>query len=230
VWIQCQNPSLAHLISDVLGDDDEWLQVTESLKLIRPWKTDEQFISRLQRVKNENKIQFVEQILLSVTQTEYIRVPNHNFQGGQFTQEEYITQKRILIDDVNSFFSQYILDTQHGFPLAKEDDLMIQTITIEDELFKTQDDQLFKLLSFSFMILTLLIKNISEASQGQGSDSKNESGASLKGKKKILFVIKVNSSLDPSMRSFLQALKTALLLKSMSIRLVIIEGEKCIAG
>jgi glucan phosphorylase len=62
---------LAELISDILGDDDEWLLNFDSLKQIRPWKSDENFISRFQRVKTENKVQFIQKILQSVTQTQY---------------------------------------------------------------------------------------------------------------------------------------------------------------
>jgi hypothetical protein len=58
---------LAELISDILGDDDEWLLNFESLRQIRPWKSDENFISRFQRVKTENKIILIQQILASVT-------------------------------------------------------------------------------------------------------------------------------------------------------------------
>jgi starch phosphorylase len=46
MWIQCTNPNLAELISDILGDDDEWLLNFEALRQIRPWKSDENFISR----------------------------------------------------------------------------------------------------------------------------------------------------------------------------------------
>ena len=45
-WIQCTNPALANLISDILGDDDEWLVEFENLRQIRPWKSDENFVSR----------------------------------------------------------------------------------------------------------------------------------------------------------------------------------------
>jgi glycogen phosphorylase len=67
VFVQCVNPGLAELISDILGDDDEWLLNFESLRQIRPWKSDENFISRFQRVKTENKIEFIQSILASVT-------------------------------------------------------------------------------------------------------------------------------------------------------------------
>lgn len=68
-WIQCTNPSLANLISEILGDDDEWLLDLDSLKQMRPWKSDENFISKFQRVKTDNKVLFIEDIIESVTQT-----------------------------------------------------------------------------------------------------------------------------------------------------------------
>lgn len=40
-------------------------------------------------------------------------------------EDEFLTQKRVIIDDVNSFFSNYLVDTTHGFPLKKDHDLMI---------------------------------------------------------------------------------------------------------
>jgi hypothetical protein len=55
------------LISDILGDDDEWLLDLDSLKRMKPWKSDENFISKFQRVKTENKVLFIEDIIESVT-------------------------------------------------------------------------------------------------------------------------------------------------------------------
>jgi hypothetical protein len=40
------NPNLSTLISDVIGDDDEWLLDLDSLKQIKPWRSDENFVSR----------------------------------------------------------------------------------------------------------------------------------------------------------------------------------------
>jgi hypothetical protein len=54
------------------------------------------------------------------------------------------------------------MDTHLGFPLSKDDDLMIQTISIEEELFKTQNEQLFKVLIFSFMVIAVLIRSIQD--------------------------------------------------------------------
>ena len=58
----------------------------------------------------------------------------------------------------------------------------------------------------------------------------NARGAEDVGSKKILFVVKITTSLDPNLKYFLNSLKTALLMRTISLRLVIIEGEKCIAG
>jgi hypothetical protein len=54
-----------------------------------------------------------------------------------------------------------------GFPMKKEEDLMIHFMSIEEELPKTKDEQLYKLLSYSFVILNLLIKNISLTMKSQ---------------------------------------------------------------
>ena len=73
---------MANLISDTLGDDDEWLHNSESLMQLRPWKSDETFISKFQKVKLENKAAFMEHIIQSVKKTEYVNVPNANFGMG----------------------------------------------------------------------------------------------------------------------------------------------------
>lgn len=49
-------------------------------------------------------------------------------------------------------------------------------------------------------------------------------------KGKVLYIIKITSNLDPNLKHFLNSLKTALLKRTISMRLVIIEGEKIIAG
>ena len=49
---------------------------------LRPWKSDETFISKFQRVKLDNKAKFMEHIIESVKKTEYINVPNSNFDMG----------------------------------------------------------------------------------------------------------------------------------------------------
>lgn len=49
-------------------------------------------------------------------------------------------------------------------------------------------------------------------------------------KRKILYVVKIPTNLDPNLKFFMNSVKTALLMRTISLRLVIIEGEKCIAG
>jgi len=99
---------LSNLISEFQGDDHEWLLDFNSLKSLRPWKSDENFLQKFQKVKIDNKILFVEQIIESVKQTQYINIPNTNFQLGQDGSQQFITQKRIIIDDVNSFFTKFL--------------------------------------------------------------------------------------------------------------------------
>ena len=229
-WVHCQNPNLAHLISEYLGDDDEWLVNFPSLRQIRPWKSDENFISRFQRVKTENKLIFIDAVISSVTQTQYIKIPNSNFIAGspQF-QEQFITKKQIIIDDVNSFFSKYTQDTAQGFPIKKEEDLMIQFMLIDEELFKTKDEQLYKLLSFSFVILNMLIRNIA-ANMKNHEDEDPENEASKLNSQKILYVIQIPPTLDSALKFFLNSLKTVLLMRTLTLRLVILDGDRIIAG
>lgn len=40
--------------------------------MLKPWKSDENFLSRFQRVKSESKLRLVETILESVTTTKYV--------------------------------------------------------------------------------------------------------------------------------------------------------------
>ena len=49
-------------------------------------------------------------------------------------------------------------------------------------------------------------------------------------RRKILFMIQVSPNLDPNLKHYLNSLKRSLLMSRTSIRLVIIEGEKIIAG
>ena len=48
--------------------------------------------------------------------------------------------------------------------------------------------------------------------------------------RKILYVIKISPNLDPNLKYFLESLKTALLLRTTTLRLAIMEGDKIIAG
>ena len=81
-----------------------------------------------------------------MTQTQYTSA----VQNGQ---EPYITQKRIIVDDVDQFFTKYIEATRQGLPQKKEDDLMIQYISIEEDLFKTKEDKIYKLLVFACLVI-----------------------------------------------------------------------------
>lgn len=45
-----------------------------------------------------------------------------------------------------------------------------------------------------------------------------------------MFIIKIANNLDPNLKFFLNSLKTALLMRTVNLRLVIIEGEKIVAG
>jgi hypothetical protein len=115
---------------------------------------------------------------------------------------------------------------------------MIQQITIDEELQIRQDEQLCKLLMFSFFVLNQLIKNISASKNTVGDQSAPGGGGSPQGlgqeqedtKRKILYVVKTSSNLDPNLKFFLNSLKTALLMRTISMRLVIIEDEKIVAG
>ncbi len=189
--------------------------------MIRPWKSDEAFLSRFQRIKTENKVEFVEQIIVCLTSTQYIKVPNPGFiPGASAFSEQFITQKRTVIDDVNSFFSKFLDDTRQGQPLRKDEDLMIHYMGIEEELSRSKDDQLRKLLTFTFAVTNLLIKSISTQKEEEGKA----------GHRKTLFVISIPATLDPALKLYLNSLKTMLLVRSLSLRLVIFDGDRIVAG
>jgi hypothetical protein len=63
---------------------------------------------------------------------------------------------------------------------------MIQLITIDNELQIAKDEQLYKLLSYSFMIIFNLIQSISTSTNDQGE---LQSPSSDKGK--VLYIIKI---------------------------------------
>lgn len=67
----------------------------------------------------------MEAIIESVKQTQYINIPNPNFDPEEEGSTQFITQKRIIIDDVNSFFTNFLQQAQNGKLTSKEDDLMI---------------------------------------------------------------------------------------------------------
>lgn len=128
---------------------------------------------------------------------------------------------------MNSFFSNYLQMTkQDDAEIQKQDDLMIQLIAIDNELLITKDEQLYKLLSFSFMIIYNLIQSIASTSDGQDAEVQSP----MSDKEKVLYIIKITQTLDPNLKYFLNSLKTALLKRTKNMRLVIIEGEKIIAA
>lgn len=62
------------------------------------------------------------------------------------------------------------------------------------------------------------------------TNDQGDSQATAYDKGKVLYIIKITSNLDPNLKHYLNSLKTALLKRTISMRLVIIEGEKIIAG
>ena len=72
------------------------------------------------------------------------------------------------------------------------------------------------------MIINQLIKNISTVDNDAEIKGSNEG--------KVLYIIKITHNLDPNLKYFLNSLKTALLMRTLNLRLVIIEGERIIAG
>lgn len=60
---------------------------------------------------------------------------------------------------MDSFYSKYLEASQLGVTLNKEDDLMVHFISIDDEKLMTHDEQLFKLLTYTFLIINLLVRN-----------------------------------------------------------------------
>lgn len=140
-----------------------------------------------------------------------------------------IKQKKIVIEDVNSFFSNFLESSKAGMEFfKKEQDIMIQTITIDNELLINKDEQLFKLLSFTFMILHQLIKRV--ISSNNSPHDQKMAGQDDAEKKRIIFIIKITTNLDNNLKLFLNSIKRVLLIRTIELRLVIIEGEKILAG
>jgi len=74
--------------------------------------------------------------------------------------------------------------------MKKDEDLMIHFMNIEEELPKSKDEQLYKLLSYSFVILNLLIRNISSTmKQGEAPDEESATEWQKEANQKVLFVI-----------------------------------------
>mmetsp|Transcript_10057 Transcript_10057/g.16944 ORF Transcript_10057/g.16944 Transcript_10057/m.16944 type:complete len:408 (-) Transcript_10057:30-1253(-) len=102
---------------------------------------------------------------------------------------------------------------------------MVQSISIEEELLKSGDEQLYKLLNFTLMILVQAL-----GLKGSGANDIGSSRAGEGPTQRVIFVIKISPNLDPALKRFLGSVKTTLLIKSVTMRLVIIEGDKVIAG
>ncbi len=54
-WIHCCNPRLSELISDRLGDIDEWITSLDNLKQLAPYARDKDFQRSFIEIKRENK-------------------------------------------------------------------------------------------------------------------------------------------------------------------------------
>ena len=48
--------------------------------------------------------------------------------------------------------------------------------------------------------------------------------------KRIIFIIKITTNLDANLKNFLNSIKKVLLIRTIELRLVILEGMKVIAG
>ena len=55
-WIHCCNPQLSDLISDRLGDIDEWITSLDNLKMLVPYAKDKEFQKEFIAIKRENKM------------------------------------------------------------------------------------------------------------------------------------------------------------------------------
>lgn len=55
-WIHCCNPKLSALISDRLGDLDEWITSLDNLRQLIPYAKDRQFQNEFKTIKRENKL------------------------------------------------------------------------------------------------------------------------------------------------------------------------------
>lgn len=54
-WIHCCNPGLSGLISDTIGDIDDWLTNLTSLRELSAYSTDESFVNRFIAIKDDRK-------------------------------------------------------------------------------------------------------------------------------------------------------------------------------
>lgn len=77
---------MANLISETLGDFDEWLHEGDSLMQLRPWKSDEVFLGKFFKVKLMNKATLMEKIIDSVKLMKYENVVSNAMEmnGAQY--------------------------------------------------------------------------------------------------------------------------------------------------
>ena len=68
------------------------------------------------------------------------------------------------------------------------------------------------------------------AAGGQDQGSFEGFDSNENDRKKVLYLIQIHATLSPMLRHYLNSVKLALLMSKCPLRLVIIEGEKCIAG
>lgn len=54
-WIHCCNPGLSALLSDTVGDVDEWITELDNLQSVANFATDPEFVKKFVEVKKENK-------------------------------------------------------------------------------------------------------------------------------------------------------------------------------
>ena len=75
------------------------------------------------------------------------------------------------------------------------------------------------------MVLNQLIKGISKMNQREGQEQAEDRDS-----QKILYIMKLPADLDANLLFFLNSVKTALLLRTNSMRLLLTQNDKLIAG
>jgi len=55
-WLHCCNPELSELISEKVGDLDEWITNLTLLRDLAQWSDDQKFITDFIRIKRDNKL------------------------------------------------------------------------------------------------------------------------------------------------------------------------------
>ncbi len=106
-WLLSANPGLAHLISEVIGD--EWITNLDALKALEPFRNDAAFMTRFSMVKRENKVRLARLI----KKTAYVDVdPDSIFDIHAKRIHEY---KRQLLN---------IMHIVHGYFMIHEDGVL----------------------------------------------------------------------------------------------------------